>query len=190
MWGWEALVGSRSDWWCGPAWLLSYVFFSGRLFMFLPRNWIDFFIDCCVVVSFCSSGWLQLWLHFPKVPLSALVCNYRQILIAIVLSIFFERLISSRFGRFLVRSRVLPFHQYSYRENLGTCDALLDVVSAGKIELDMGGGLSLVQIYFSAAFDWINHRGLVFKSQEARVEVVPKIFAQLYRVHMIVCVDR
>ena len=76
---------------------------------------------------------------------------------------FYERLISLRFGRFLERSRVLPSHQYSYRKKLGTCDALLDIICAGQIELDRGGELALVQIDFSAAFGRVNHGGLVFK---------------------------
>ena len=98
----------------------------------------------------------------PKGPLSALVCNYRPISIAPVLSKVFERLISLRFGWFLERSRALSSHQYSYRKSLRTCDALLDIVCAGQIELDRGGELALVQIDFNVAFDRVNHGGLVF----------------------------
>ena len=93
----------------------------------------------------------------PKGPLSGLVCNYRPISITPVLTKFFERLIALRFGRFLERSGVLPSHQYSYRKRLGTCDAFLHIVCAGQLELDRGGELALVQIYFSAAFDRVNH---------------------------------
>ena len=74
-----------------------------------------------------------------KGPLSALVCNYRPISVTPVLSKVFERLISLRFGRFLERSRVLSSHQYLYRKSLGTCDAFLDIVCAGQMELDRGG---------------------------------------------------
>ena len=81
------------------------------------------------------------------------VCNYRPISITPVLSKVFEWLISLRFGRFLERSWVLPSHLYSYRKNLSTCDALLDIVNAGHIELDRGEELALVQIDFIAAFD-------------------------------------
>jgi len=105
----------------------------------------------------------------PKGPMSALVSNYRPISITPVLSKVFERLISSRFGCFLERSGVLPSHQYSYRKNLGTCDALLDIVCSGQRALDMGGELALVQIDFSAAFDRVSHVGLLFKLQEAGV---------------------
>ena len=33
---------------------------------------------------------------------------------------------------------VLSSHQYSYRKSLGTCDALLDIVCAGQMEVDRG----------------------------------------------------
>ena len=116
----------------------------------------------------------------PKGPLSALVCNYRPISITPVMSKVFERLISLRFGRFLEISGVLSSHQYSYRKNLGTCDALLDIVcadSAGQMELDRGGELALVQIDFTAAFDRVNHGGLVFKLREAGVGgMILKVF--------------
>ena len=71
----------------------------------------------------------------PKGPLSALVCNYRLNSITPILQKVFERLISLRFSRFLERSGVLSSHQYSHRKSLGTCDALLDIVCAGQIEL-------------------------------------------------------
>ena len=114
----------------------------------------------------------------PKGPLSALVCNYRPISIISVLSKVFEKLISLRFGPFLERSGVLSSHQYSYRKNwVPTCDAHLDIVCAGKMELDRGGELALFQIDFSAAFDRVNHGGLVFKLREAGVGgMILKVF--------------
>ena len=60
---------------------------------------------------------------------------------------------------------------------MGTCDALLDIVCAGQLELDRGGELALVQIDFSAAFDRVNHGGLVFKLREAGVGgLILKVF--------------
>ena len=114
----------------------------------------------------------------PKGPLlTALVCNYRPISITPVLSKVFGRLISLRFGRFLERYGVLSSHQYSYRKSMGTCDALLDIVCAGQMELDKGGELALVQIDFSAAFVRVNHGGLVFKLRDAGVGgMILKVF--------------
>ena len=108
----------------------------------------------------------------PKGPLSALVCNYRPISITPVLSKVFERLIALRFGHFLEREIWGPAFS-----RLGTCDALLDIVCAGQLELDRGGELVLVQIDFSAAFDRVNHGGLVFKLREAGVGgLILKVF--------------
>ena len=62
-------------------------------------------------------------------------------------------------------------------KRLGTYDALLDIVCAGQLELDSGGELALVQIDFSAAFDRVNHGGLVFKLREAGVGgLILKVF--------------
>ena len=120
----------------------------------------------------------------PKGPLSALVCNYRPISITPVLSKIFERLIALRFGRFLERSGVLPSHKYSYRKRLATCDALLDIVCAGQLELDSGGELELIQIDFSVAFDGVNHGGLVFKLREAGVGgLILKVFQNFLSSH-------
>ena len=55
-----------------------------------------------------------------KGPLSALVCNYRPILITPVLSEVFERLIALRFGRFLERSGRGPaFSPVFIQEEIG-----------------------------------------------------------------------
>ena len=113
-------------------------------------------------------------LQFPKVPyrrLSATIGRFR------LHQKVFERLISLRFGRFLERTGVLSSHQYSYRKSLGKCDALLDIVCAGQLELDMGGELALVQIDSSAAFERVNHRGLGFKLRETGVDgMILKVF--------------
>ena len=45
---------------------------------------------------------------------------------------------------------------------MGTCDALLDIVSEGQKELDGGREMALVQLDLSAAFDRVNHAGLLF----------------------------
>ena len=60
---------------------------------------------------------------------------------------------------------------------MGTCDALLDIVFAGQMELDRVGELALVQIDISAAFERVNHGGLVFKFREAGIGgMILKVF--------------
>ena len=58
---------------------------------------------------------------------------------------------------------VLPTTQFAYRKGLGTCDALLCVAHTLQIALEMGQEARMVQIAFSAAFDRVNHQGILFK---------------------------
>ena len=44
-----------------------------------------------------------------------------------------------------------------------TCDALLCVAHTLQSALEMGQEARIVQIDFSAAFDWVNHQGILFK---------------------------
>ena len=52
---------------------------------------------------------------------------------------------------------------------MGTCYALLDIVCAGQWELDDGREFAFAQLYFSAAFDWVNHRSLLFKLRDVGI---------------------
>ena len=64
-----------------------------------------------------------------------------------------------RLGRFMERSGVPPTTQFAYRKGLGTCDALLCVSHALKSQQEA----RIVQINFSAAFDRVNHQGILYK---------------------------
>ena len=64
-------------------------------------------------------------------------------------------------GRLMERSGVLPTTQFAYRKGLGACDALLYVPNTLQSALESGQEARIVQIYFSAAFDRINHLGIL-----------------------------
>ena len=61
------------------------------------------------------------------------------------------------------RSGVLPFTQFAYRKGLGTYDALLCVSHALQSALESGQEARTVKIDFSAAFDSVNHLGILYK---------------------------
>ena len=61
------------------------------------------------------------------------------------------------------RSGVLPTTQFDYRKGLGTCDALLCVSHTLQSALESGQEARIVQIDFSAAFDRVNHQGILYK---------------------------
>ena len=70
---------------------------------------------------------------------------------------------SVRLGRFMKRSGVLPTTQFAYWKGLGTCDALLRVSHTLQSALESGQDARIVQIDFSAAFDRVNHLGILYK---------------------------
>ena len=68
----------------------------------------------------------------------------------------------NRLGRFMERSGALPPTQFAYRKGLGTCNALLCVCHALQSALESRQEARIVQIDFSAAFDWVNHLGVLY----------------------------
>ena len=70
---------------------------------------------------------------------------------------------SVRFGRFMERSGVIPTTRFAYQKDLGTCNALLCVSHTLQRALESGQEARIVQIEFSAAFDRVNHMGILYK---------------------------
>ena len=70
---------------------------------------------------------------------------------------------SVRLGRFTERSGVLPTTKFAYRKGLDTCDALLCVSHTLQSALESGQKAWIVQIDISAAFDRVNHVGILYK---------------------------
>ena len=60
-------------------------------------------------------------------------------------------------------TQFLPTTQFAYRKGLGTCDALLCVSHTLQSALENGLEAQIVQIDFSAAFDNVNHLGILYK---------------------------
>ena len=61
------------------------------------------------------------------------------------------------------RRGVLPIIQFAYRNGLGTCDALLRVSHTLQRALESLQESRIVLIDFSAAFDRVNHQGILYK---------------------------
>ena len=83
---------------------------------------------------------------------------------------------SVRLGRFLERN--VPTTQFAYRKGQGTCDALLCMSHTLKSALESGPEARIVQIYFSAAFDRVNHQGIVYRHALWVLEVLCSLFRQ------------
>ena len=80
-------------------------------------------------------------------------------------------MVSVGLGRFMECRGVLPSTQFAYRKGLGTYDAILCVAHTLQCALEMGQEARIVQIYFSEAFDRVNHQGILFKLSLWELEV-------------------
>ena len=60
-------------------------------------------------------------------------------------------------------SGMLPKTQFAYRKGLGTCDTLLCMSHKVQSALESGQEGRIVQIDFGAAFDRVNHLGILCK---------------------------
>ena len=108
--------------------------------------------------------------HMPKGPMSCFFfAEHRPISITPVLSKVFERLLAVHLQRYLESGGFFPTCQFTYPKGLGTCDALLSISQFGQEALEVGGDCCLVQIDFSAAFDRVNHNGLIYRLQSVGV---------------------
>ena len=61
------------------------------------------------------------------------------------------------------RNGVLPTTLFAYRKGLGTCDALSCMSHTLQSVLERGQEARIVQIDFSAAFDRVNHQGILYR---------------------------
>ena len=78
-------------------------------------------------------------------------------------------MLAKRLYGFADRTDVLPLTQFGFRKGVGTCDALLYFTHNIQSGLDKGYESRVVALYFSSAFDSVNHAGLLFKLQSLGV---------------------
>ena len=90
----------------------------------------------------------------PQGPSSSSVANYRPISIKPVVSMVFERLGAVCLGRCM---------EHCDRKGLGSCDELLCVSHPLQSALESWQEARIVQVDFSAAFDRVNHQGILYK---------------------------
>ena len=74
---------------------------------------------------------------------------------------------------------LLPTTQFAYWKGLGTWDALLRVSQTLQSALESGQGARIVQIDFCAAFDKVNHLGILYESISSALWVL-EVLSCLY----------
>ena len=76
------------------------------------------------------------------------------------------------------RSGMLPTTQFAYRKGLGTCDALLCVSHTLQSALESGQEARIVQIDFIAAFDRVNHGGMINRWPHQKTRTLDDVIAR------------
>ena len=66
---------------------------------------------------------------------------------------------------------VLATTQFAYWKGLGTCDALLCMSHTLQSALESGQDARILQIDFSAAYDRVDHQGILYKLCSVVLEV-------------------
>ena len=105
----------------------------------------------------------------PKGAPSSVVTEYRPISITPVLLKVYEKVISCRMISHLIHESVFPGCQFAYRSGRGTCDLLLTLDHVLQSCLNRAAEIRVVQLDFSAAFDRVNHSGLIYKLKSVGV---------------------
>ena len=95
--------------------------------------------------------------------------SYCPITITLILSKVFERLLAKRLNIFFEKKNLFPNSQFSFCKDLGTCDVLLTITNFVQKALDCGCKVHMVGLDFSAAFDRVNHKALIFKLRQVDV---------------------
>ena len=70
---------------------------------------------------------------------------------------------AKRLNNFAEKKNLFPHRQFGFRKGLGTCDALLTITNFVQKALDCSCEVRMVGLDFSAAFDRVNHKALIFK---------------------------
>ena len=105
----------------------------------------------------------------PKEGSSCFPKDYRPISITPILSKVFEKLLARRLNEYIEAENVLPNTQFGYRKGRGTADALLTFTTDVQKALSEGKEVRAVAIDFSAAFDKVNHKGILYNLQSIGV---------------------
>ena len=76
---------------------------------------------------------------------------------------------AKRLNNFAEKKNLFLNLQFGFRKGLGTCDALLTITNFVQKALDCGSEVRMVGLDFSAAFDCVNHKALIFKLRQLGV---------------------
>jgi len=126
----------------------------------------------CTLFSLCFRQGIQPtpWKAANVVPIHkrssrSKLTNYRPVSLLCIVSKVMETIINRQLMNHLENNQLLTQHQFGFRRNLGTSDALGTLHHEWSECVGRGGAVRVVAVDIAGAFDKVSHLGVIHKLQ-------------------------
>ena len=106
--------------------------------------------------------------------------NYRPIAVLSPFAKILERLVYNQLSHFLEKENILFKHQFGFRKNYFTDQAILELTDNLKMKIDSNEAICSIFLDLSKAFDIVNHQILLQKLYRYGIRGIPLQWFKCY----------